>query len=52
MTLAGARMSSADLVRAEVHDSRLTQRPAEGVKLTLAHVTQLEPVGFGQTKRA
>ncbi len=35
-------------VRAEVHDSRLTQRPAEGVKLTLAHVTQLEPVGFGQ----
>ena len=34
MTLAGARMRGADLVRAEVHDSRLTQRRAKGVKLT------------------
>ncbi len=44
-------MCGADLVRAEVHHSPLTQRRAEGVKLALPHIAQLEPVGFGQAKR-
>jgi hypothetical protein len=43
-------MRGADLIGAEMHDSRLTQRRAESVKLTLAKVTQLEPVGLGKTK--
>jgi hypothetical protein len=34
-----------------MHHSRLTQRRAEGVELTLPHIAQLEPVGFGQAKR-
>src|SRR5712692_763118 len=51
MPLAGAWMRAPNFVRAEAHNSRLTQRRSEGVKLTLPHVTQLEPIGLGQAKR-
>src|SRR5713226_1269147 len=51
MTLAGARMRGPDFIRAEAHNPRLTQRRSEGVKLTLTHVTQLEPICLGKAKR-
>ena len=38
MPLAWSRMRGANLIRAEVNDSRLTQRRAEGVKLALPKV--------------
>src|SRR6266852_5532120 len=51
MTLTGARMRRPDFIRAEAHNSRLTQRRSEGVKLTLPHVTQLEPICLRKAKR-
>src|SRR5712692_2173889 len=51
MTLAGAWMRAPNFVRAEAHNSRLTQRRTEGVKLTLPHIAQLEPIGLGKAKR-
>jgi hypothetical protein len=50
MTLTGARMGGADLIRTEAHDSRLTERRAEGIELALPHIAQLEPVGLGKPK--
>jgi hypothetical protein len=41
-------MSGANLARAEVHDSRLSQRRAEGVKLSLPEIAELDSVGFGE----
>src|SRR6266851_1183474 len=51
MTLPGARMRGANLVRAKPYHSELTQRRAEGVELPLPHIAQLEPIGFGQSQR-
>jgi len=49
--LARSRMRGTDLLRAEVHYSRLTQRRPKGVELALARIAQFEPVGFGEAER-
>ena len=43
--LAWSRMRGADLLRAEVHYSRLTQRRPKGVELALPHIAQFRVLG-------
>ena len=40
-----------DLVRADVHHSRISQRRTEGVKLALPEIAELNSVGFGEPER-
>ncbi len=49
--MAGARMGSADPVRAEVHRSGFAQRQTKRVKLALPEIVELDSVGLGETQR-
>jgi hypothetical protein len=51
MTLPRARVRSAHLVRAKVHDAWLTNRRPEGMRLALPYVAKLESIGLGKAKR-
>jgi hypothetical protein len=44
-------MRRANLVRAEMDDARLTQCRAEGIKLALPKVAELDPVSLGEAER-